>query len=190
MQKQIPVAPNGWPRAIAPPLTLTFVGSSSNFLQQYTYWDAKACEQEQTNVIWQLYCYREEELENTDETIPHWFQKGQYHWFVVRQLSQLQGLQQLAQYPLQLDQLQLPQSSYICTLSYNDGPLNRNLQLLKVCHRPLFWLTKCWITRLCSVKLRCLNVFVPHRAHWRGTVMIPKDANNWKALFHSDITSH
>lgn len=40
----LPVAPKGCPRAIAPPFTFTFSGSRSNFLQQYTNWEANACE--------------------------------------------------------------------------------------------------------------------------------------------------
>ena len=36
LYKHIPVAPKGWPRAMAPPFTLTFSGLSPSFLRQYT----------------------------------------------------------------------------------------------------------------------------------------------------------
>lgn len=70
--EKIPVAPNGCPRAIAPPLTLTFVGSSSNFLQQYTYWDAKAYgEEEITRQLSWNSIVIERKNSRTDGYIPH-----------------------------------------------------------------------------------------------------------------------
>lgn len=37
-----PVQPRGWPRAMAPPLTLILDGSSSSILMQARAWEAKA----------------------------------------------------------------------------------------------------------------------------------------------------
>lgn len=134
----------------------------------------------------------------TNGNIPRWFQKGQCHQFGGLQLSLLQGLQQLDQYPLQLDQLQLLQSSYICTFSYYDGHLKRNLQVINgTIGLPALANNESVEQQGCSVKVRCLTVFsystkilVPAWCKSYGMIIIPKDAKNWKTLSHSNIPSH